>query len=173
MECRDAQFYLRFRRAGTDDLDADVSAALDQHVAACPQCAADAASARAFDAAVSKAMRQVPALPQRWGRVQTDALAGIVVTTLLRHNPPPVLAADNSLGAVLDVLFDPDRPTVRMDDLLAVTRMSERTMRRHIVLFDFLKRAVHNGGTWAHPDEKTRQRLFVEALDEWFPTVEY
>lgn len=82
---------------------------------------------------IVEAMRQVPALPQRWGRVQTDALAGVVVTTLLRHNPPPVLAADNSLGAVLDVLFDPDRPTVRMDDLLAVTRMSERTMRRRFL----------------------------------------
>jgi AraC-like DNA-binding protein len=82
---------------------------------------------------VVEAIRQVPALPQRWGRGQADALAQLVVVTLLRHNPPPVLAADNSLGGVLDVLFDPARPTVRMDDLLAVTRMSERTMRRRFL----------------------------------------
>lgn len=79
---------------------------------------------------VVEAMRQVPALPQRWGQEQADALARLVVVTLLRHNPPPVLAADNSLGAVLDVLFDPSGRTVRVDDLLAVTRMSERTLHR-------------------------------------------
>ncbi len=82
---------------------------------------------------VVEAMRQVPALPQRWGQEQADALARLVVVTLLRHNPPPVLAADNSLGAVLDVLFDPSGRTVRVDDLLAVTRMSERTMRRRFL----------------------------------------
>lgn len=79
---------------------------------------------------VVEAMRQVPALPQRWGRGQADALAQLVVVTLLRHNPPPVLAADNSLGAVLDVLFDPGGRTARIEDLLAATRISERTLHR-------------------------------------------
>lgn len=78
---------------------------------------------------IVEAVQQFSGLPQRWGHGQADALAQVVVTTVLRHGPPPVLAADNSLGAVLDVLFDPTR-TPRIDDLLGATRMSERTLRR-------------------------------------------
>jgi hypothetical protein len=60
MECRDAQFYLRFRRPGSDDLDPADAAALGRHLAACPPCAADARFVTAFDAAVASAMRAVP-----------------------------------------------------------------------------------------------------------------
>lgn len=63
MECRDAQFYLRFRRPGADDLAPDDAAALDRHLAGCPHCAAEARYSVAFDAAVGTMMRavQVPA----------------------------------------------------------------------------------------------------------------
>lgn len=59
MECRDAQFYLRFRRPDRDELDTDVAAELDQHLAGCPHCAAESRWVSAFDTAVSKAMRSV------------------------------------------------------------------------------------------------------------------
>ncbi len=38
MECRDAQFQLRLRRPGPDDLGPEVTAALDRHLAGCPHC---------------------------------------------------------------------------------------------------------------------------------------
>jgi hypothetical protein len=60
MECRDAQFYLRLRRPGVDELGPEATAALDQHLAGCPCCAAESRAAAAFDAAVGAAMRAVP-----------------------------------------------------------------------------------------------------------------
>jgi hypothetical protein len=60
MDCRDAQFYLRLRRPGSDDLDADASAALDRHLAGCAGCAAAGRALAGFDAAVGRAMRAVP-----------------------------------------------------------------------------------------------------------------
>lgn len=59
MECRDAQFYLRFRRPGREELDADVAAEVDQHLGSCPQCETEARIISGFDAAVSSAMRTV------------------------------------------------------------------------------------------------------------------
>jgi Protein of unknown function (DUF3379) len=59
MECRDAQFYLRFRRPGRDELDTDVAAEVDQHLAGCPHCASESRWVASFDNAVSKAMRSV------------------------------------------------------------------------------------------------------------------
>ena len=60
MECRDAQFYLRFRRPGSDELGPEVAADLDRHLAGCEHCAAEAWAASAFDAAVAAAVRDVP-----------------------------------------------------------------------------------------------------------------
>src|SRR5262245_25968686 len=60
MECRDAQFYLRLRRHAADELGADVTGALEAHVAGCPTCAADARAALSFDRAVASAMKAVP-----------------------------------------------------------------------------------------------------------------
>lgn len=59
MDCRDAQFYLRLRRPGSDELDPDVAAALDRHLAGCPACAAAGRAVAGFDAAVGRAMRAV------------------------------------------------------------------------------------------------------------------
>jgi len=60
MDCRDAQFYLRLRRPGSDELDPDAAAALDRHLAGCPACAAAGRVLADFDAAVGRAMRAVP-----------------------------------------------------------------------------------------------------------------
>jgi hypothetical protein len=60
MECRDAQFYLRLRRHAGDELGPDVTAPLDDHLATCPACAADARAAASFDTALGAAMRAVP-----------------------------------------------------------------------------------------------------------------
>ena len=54
-----------------------------------------------------------------------------------------------------------------------VLHRHQRTMRRHLVLFDFLKRAVLAGQTWSRPDPQTRERLRIEAMDEWFPASDY
>jgi hypothetical protein len=63
MECRDAQFYLRLTRHTADELGADVTGALDGHLALCPACAADARAAASFDRAIGTAMRAVPVPP--------------------------------------------------------------------------------------------------------------
>jgi hypothetical protein len=60
MECRDAQFYLRFRRPGSDELGPEVAGDLDRHLAGCEHCAAEATTASAFDTAVATAMQDVP-----------------------------------------------------------------------------------------------------------------
>jgi hypothetical protein len=60
MDCRDAQFYLRFRRPGSDEFDPEVGGELDRHLAGCPHCAAEARADAAFDTAVSAAVRDVP-----------------------------------------------------------------------------------------------------------------
>jgi hypothetical protein len=60
MECRDAQFYLRFRRPGSDELGPEVAGDLDRHLAGCEHCSADAATASAFDTVVATAMKDVP-----------------------------------------------------------------------------------------------------------------
>lgn len=60
MQCRDAQFYLRLRRHGGDELGVEVAADLDRHLAGCAGCAADARAAESFDRAVGAAVRTVP-----------------------------------------------------------------------------------------------------------------
>jgi AraC-like DNA-binding protein len=67
----------------------------------------------------------------RWHGAQQQALARLVVTTVLRDNPPPMLG-DNGLARVLDRLFDPaGQPSVRA--LLAGIDLSERTLERRCV----------------------------------------
>ncbi|QDU21513.1 DUF3379 family protein [Urbifossiella limnaea] len=60
MDCRDAHYFLRLRRPGSDDLDPDAMASLDRHLACCPACAAAGRALAGFDAAVGRAMRAVP-----------------------------------------------------------------------------------------------------------------
>jgi hypothetical protein len=60
MECRDAQFYLRFRRPGADELGPEAAADLDRHLAECPMCGPAARAEAAFDRAMGTAMTAVP-----------------------------------------------------------------------------------------------------------------
>jgi hypothetical protein len=75
MDCRDAQFYLRLRRPGIDDLDPDATAALDLHLAGCPACAAADRGLVGFDAAVGRAMRAVAVPDGLRDRLFSDASA--------------------------------------------------------------------------------------------------
>jgi len=59
VECRDAQLYLRFRRPGSTELDPDVVAALDRHLASCSICSAEAQVGAAFDDRMAIAMKAV------------------------------------------------------------------------------------------------------------------
>ncbi|HEY1191480.1 MAG TPA: hypothetical protein VGE74_27845 [Gemmata sp.] len=59
MDCRDAQFYLRIRHRGADELGPDVTAPLNQHLDTCPVCAADARALGSFDRALGSAMVRV------------------------------------------------------------------------------------------------------------------
>lgn len=64
----------------------------------------------------------------RWHGVQQDALAQLVVTTVLHDNAPPLLQ-DNSLARVLDRVFDTEHRYTTAE-LLEGVRMSERTLER-------------------------------------------
>jgi hypothetical protein len=59
MDCRDAQFYLRFRRPGSDELGPEATADLDHHLAECPACGQAARSEAAFDRTIGSAMTAV------------------------------------------------------------------------------------------------------------------
>jgi hypothetical protein len=58
MECRDAQFYLRFRHPGSDELGPE-AADLVRHLAECPHCGPAARAEAAFDRAVGATMTAV------------------------------------------------------------------------------------------------------------------
>ena len=62
MNCRDAEFFLRFRRPGlpgAGELAPKDAAALDQHLAGCSLCAAQDRASSAFDTTIGTAMRAV------------------------------------------------------------------------------------------------------------------
>jgi hypothetical protein len=60
MDCDLARRLLPFARPGVADLDAADQIALGRHLESCPACAAAAAAEGAFDAALARAMREVP-----------------------------------------------------------------------------------------------------------------
>lgn len=162
MECRDAQFYLRFRRPGADDLDPVDAAVLDRHLAACPVCAADARLVRAFDAAVSAAMRAVPVPAGLRGRLiaSTSAQRG----TVLRRRAYRVAAVAASLlltaGLALGV-FTATRP--RPETLALAMKGDE--------LAEALHRAGPNavGGGDERPDPRLAQAN-ERAIGRWLET---
>jgi hypothetical protein len=59
MDCNVARQLLEFARPGAAELDADDAAALERHLAACPECGPPARSERAFHAALARAMHGV------------------------------------------------------------------------------------------------------------------
>ncbi len=84
MNCRDAQFFLRFCRPGSPragELAPDDAASLDRHLAGCDTCAADARSVSTFDAALGNAMRavEIPANLRAKLIASTSAQRGMVL----------------------------------------------------------------------------------------------
>jgi hypothetical protein len=73
MECPDIRQLLAYRRPG--ELAAEERAALDGHLATCPDCAAAARRQDSFDAVVSRAMLSVAAPAGLRDRLLTNALA--------------------------------------------------------------------------------------------------
>lgn len=60
MTCTDARLMLMFRRPGGTDLLPTDAADLDRHLAGCPDCSRRAAGESAFDAAMARAVTDVP-----------------------------------------------------------------------------------------------------------------
>jgi hypothetical protein len=120
MQCRDAQFYLRLRRHTGDELGVEVVAELERHLAGCPECAADARAAAAFDRALATAMRSVPVPVGLREKLFTQAAAyrgGVIRRTVYRS---AALAA--SVFLVLGLafgVFTATRPKLDIPALLA------------------------------------------------------
>jgi anti-sigma factor (TIGR02949 family) len=60
MDCKDARLLLAFARPGEKELDHDEAEALRQHLADCPDCAAQAQAESRADEHIGRAMRDVP-----------------------------------------------------------------------------------------------------------------
>src|SRR5207248_1436745 len=60
MDCKTARYLLNFNRATGHDLDAADKAALDAHLAECPECDCAARGERQFDEHLGRAIRDVP-----------------------------------------------------------------------------------------------------------------
>ncbi len=121
MECRDAQFYLRMRRHAADELGPDVTAPLDEHLAACPACAAEARALMSFDRAVASAMVAVP-IPAGLRARLVAAGAEKQGAALRRkaYRAVAALAASVLFAGLALGVFTNTRPKVNTDDLVAV-----------------------------------------------------
>ena len=76
MECNAVRLLLAFRRpGGPSELAPEDLAAIDQHLAGCPACAANVAQSARFDAAIATAMRTVFIPVNLKARVLTATLA--------------------------------------------------------------------------------------------------
>jgi anti-sigma factor RsiW len=122
MTCREAEFLLRFRRAGVPgagDFAPEDAAALDRHIAECPHCAAEAQAAAAFDRAVGAAMRsvEVPAGLRERLVVQMSTLRG----TQLRRRSYQLAALAASIFLAIGLatgIFTATRPEPNLEALL-------------------------------------------------------
>ena len=119
MQCRDAQFYLRMRRHAADELGPDVAAPLDQHLAVCPACAADASAVESFDRALASAMVAVPVPAGLRDRLLTSAAGkqGAVLRRKVYQGGALVAAAMLLIGVGFGV-FTHTRPQVDADALV-------------------------------------------------------
>src|SRR5438093_1533001 len=120
MECRDAQFYLRFSRPGANDLAPEDTAALTQHLAGCSPCSSEARSVSAFDAAVGRAMRAVEVPTGLRARLiaSTSAQRGTLLRRRLGRSAAVaaslVLALGIGLGALTSRRPQPDTAELAM-----------------------------------------------------------
>ena len=133
MNCRDALFFLRFRRPGVPgagELAPDDAAALDQHIAGCPACAAEAKASAAFDAALGSAMRAVE-IPAGL-RDRLFVSASVQRGTKLRRRTYQLAALAASLFLVVGLaagIFTATRPEPDTFELVMQASRLEPAMR--------------------------------------------
>jgi len=133
MNCREALFFLRFRRPGVPgagELAPEDAAALDRHIGSCPACAAEARTAAAFDAAIGSAMRavEVPA----GLRERLFVAASVQRGTRLRRRTYQFAALAASLFLVIGLaagIFTATRPEPDAFALVERASRLEVTMR--------------------------------------------
>jgi hypothetical protein len=119
MDCKNARLLLEFIHPGSAELDMAEAEALHQHLAECPDCAAQAREERRADEHLGRAMRDVPvpeglrervlkrltverdALYRRWirrwvvrGVAAAAVIAGLWVGYLAWFNQPPAVTVD-------------------------------------------------------------------------------
>ncbi len=75
MRCEQVRWYVTLHRPTRDELGPELLQALQEHYAACPSCAAYAASIARFDRAVAAAMHDVPVPPALRERLHLQAAA--------------------------------------------------------------------------------------------------
>ncbi len=75
MRCEQVRWYITLQHPRRDELGPELRQALEEHYAACPRCAAYAASVAGFDRAVVAALRDVPVPPALRERLHLQAAA--------------------------------------------------------------------------------------------------
>lgn len=147
MDCRDAQFYLRMRRHAAEELGPDATAPLDEHLATCPACAADARTIGSFDRAVASAMVNVP-VPAGL-RAKLFSHVASKQGEILRRKVYQAAALATAALLVIGIgagIFSKTRPQLNVPDLV------ER-----------------NGEQYANPQESTEQWLAAQKLPGRLP----
>jgi hypothetical protein len=136
MTCRDAQFYLRLRRESADEL-GETAADLDRHLAACPDCGAEARAERSFDRALGSAMRAVVVPAALRGQL----LANLSATrgSLVRQKMVRSVALAASLFLTVGLAFgafSASRP--KLDTSLIVTTTDEQLQNPELATSQWL-----------------------------------
>jgi len=133
MNCRDTEFFLRFRRPGLpggDELAPEDAAALEQHLESCSRCAAEARASAAFDSAVGATMRAVDIPAGFRERLISKSLAQR--GTLLRRRAYSLAALAASLFLAIGLaagIFSASRPFPDTAELAMKASNLERVLR--------------------------------------------
>jgi hypothetical protein len=111
MDCHDIRLLLAFTRAGGDAIDSTEQKALQEHLQACPECAALASSEQALDRVLGTAMRDVPVpaglkarvldkvavnRPRPWGKIAAAAAVLLLAVGITGWLLRPLPAVDPS-----------------------------------------------------------------------------
>ncbi len=129
MDCKTARLLLDFRRPRVGELPADEAAALEHHLASCPDCGAAGLAERRLDDALGRAVRDVPlpdGLRERLlARLATERRAALR-RRVLRLTPALAAAASLLVGALVWWHVVGSRPP-RLD----LASLSEESLQQH------------------------------------------
>src|SRR5262245_26723702 len=118
MNCNDARLLLAIRRPGGQDFLPEDAAQLDWHLAQCPACSAAAASGSAFDAAVTRAMADVPVPAGLQASLHASARATISGNRWRRVGRTGLLAAALLAAVGLGFsIYAANRPALNLESL--------------------------------------------------------